>query len=81
MTKTKRIGSISIIVEKREDVLKLNEILSNFGEIILGRMGIPYREKNIWIINIIVDGTTDEVGALTGKLGQLKHIKVKSLMV
>jgi len=49
--------------------------------VIIGRIGIPYREKQISIISIIVDGTTDEVGALSGKLGMLSGVKTKSLLL
>jgi putative iron-only hydrogenase system regulator len=56
----------------------VNEILSKFGDMIVGRMGIPYRERGISVIALIVDATTDELGALTGKLGQIPGVKVKS---
>lgn len=79
--KQKRIAAISIIVSERENTDKVNQILSDFAEIIVGRMGIPYKERNISIITVIVDGTTDQLGALSGKLGQIKNIKVKSLVV
>jgi len=75
----KRISVIGIIVEDRKTAAsKINQILSDFGDIIVGRMGIPYREKNVSVMAIICDGTTDEIGALTGKLGQIKNVKVKS---
>ena len=75
----KRIGVIAIVVEDRERAGdKLNSYLSQFADIIVGRMGVPYREKNISVIALIVDGTTDEIGALTGKLGNLKGVKVKT---
>ncbi|MGI6113782.1 MAG: TM1266 family iron-only hydrogenase system putative regulator [Mahellales bacterium] len=75
----KRIGVIAIVVEDREKVGdKLNFYLSQFGEIIIGRMGVPYKERNISVISLIVDGTTDEIGALTGKLGNLKGVKVRT---
>jgi putative iron-only hydrogenase system regulator len=74
-----RISVIGIIVENRkESASKINKILSDFGDIIVGRMGIPYREKNISVMAIICDGTTDQIGALTGKLGQIPKVKVKS---
>ncbi|QEK11577.1 CopG family transcriptional regulator [Crassaminicella thermophila] len=76
----KRIGVVAIIVENRENVDDVNKLLSNFGEIIVGRMGIPYKEKDVSVISIIVDGTTDEIGALTGKLGRLTGVNVKSAL-
>lgn len=77
----RRIGVIGIVVENREEVSdKLNKILSDHGDIIVGRMGIPYKERGLCVISLIVDGTTDEIGALTGKLGSLSGIKVKSAL-
>lgn len=76
----KRIGVIAIIVENKESVEAVNKLLSSFGEIIIGRMGVPYKEKNISVISIIVDGTTDDIGALTGKLGRLRGVTVKSAL-
>ncbi|QZY56013.1 TM1266 family iron-only hydrogenase system putative regulator [Crassaminicella profunda] len=76
----KRIGVVAIIVEKRESVEMVNRLLSEFGEIIVGRMGVPYKEKHVSVISIIVDGTTDEIGALTGKLGRVEGVTVKSAL-
>ena len=78
MEKESRIAVIGIVVNNREEVSKkVNEILSSFGNIIVGRMGIPYKEREISVISIIADGSTDEIGALTGKLGNINGIKVK----
>jgi putative iron-only hydrogenase system regulator len=55
--------------------------LSQFGEIIIGRLGIPYRERGINVISITVEGTTDEVGSLTGKLGMVPGVTTKSLLL
>ena len=69
---------IGIIINNREEsAKKVNDILSNFGEIIVGRMGIPYKEKHLSVISIIADGTNEQIGALTGKLGNIKGVKVK----
>ncbi|MDN5331604.1 MAG: hypothetical protein PWP45_829 [Tepidanaerobacteraceae bacterium] len=79
MAEEKRLSVVGIIVYEREkSAAKVNEILSKFGELIVGRMGIPYRERGISVIALIVDATTDELGALTGKLGQVPGVKVKS---
>lgn len=78
MEQINRVAVIGIVVENREDsASKLNGVLSDFGNIIIGRMGIPYKERGISVISIIADGTTDQIGALTGKLGNIKGIKVK----
>ncbi|ABR50187.1 conserved hypothetical protein [Alkaliphilus metalliredigens QYMF] len=77
---SKRIGVVAIIIEDKENVPMVNKLLSDYGEIIVGRMGLPYKEKKVSIISIIVDGTTDEIGALTGKLGRLNEVTVKSAL-
>lgn len=77
----KRIGVVGIVVESKEHVARLNAILSEYGENIIGRMGIPYgKTKGLSVISLMVEGTTDEIGALTGKLGSLKGITVKSAL-
>ncbi|SFB21518.1 TM1266 family iron-only hydrogenase system putative regulator [Clostridium frigidicarnis] len=73
-----RVGVVGIVVEDLTSVPMVNDILHNFSHIIVGRMGIPYREKEISVISLIVDGTTDEISSLTGKLGKLNGINVKS---
>ncbi|ABN51888.1 MAG TPA: CopG family transcriptional regulator [Hungateiclostridium thermocellum] len=76
--KENRIAVIGIVIHNREESSrKVNEILSDYGNIIVGRMGVPYKEKGISVIAIIVDGTTDEIGALTGKLGNINGVKAK----
>jgi putative iron-only hydrogenase system regulator len=75
----RRIGIISIIIYNPSAAYQeLNEILHEYGALIIGRLGIPYRERQLSIIALIVDGTTDEIGALTGKLGQLESVTVKT---
>lgn len=76
-----RIGVVAILIQNKESVERVNRLLSDYGEIIVGRMGIPYKEKKVNIISIIVDGTTDEIGALTGKLGRLQGVSVKSALI
>jgi len=78
----RRIGVIGIVVESREDASRrINAVLSEYGDIIVGRMGVPYRDRNLSIISLIVDGSTDEIGAMTGKLGSLAGVKVKTAML
>lgn len=77
-TKENRIAVIGIVVNNRgENSKKVNEILSDYGDMIVGRMGVPYKEKGISVISIIVDGSNDDIGALTGKLGNINGIKAK----
>ncbi len=76
-----RIGVVGIVVENRSETApKVNDILGMYADIIVGRMGIPYRAKNVAVIALIVDGSTDAIGALTGKLGALPGVKVKSAL-
>ena len=77
----KNIGTISIIVSSPGSVAKVNDYLSNFSEIILGRIGIPHRAEQIGIIAIIVEGTPDQLGSLAGKLGMLEGVKTKSMIM
>ncbi len=73
-----RVAVIGIVVTNPKETSSiLNKILSDYSDIIVGRMGIPYKDRGISIISIIIDGTNDEVGAITGKLGNIKGIKVK----
>lgn len=73
-----RIGVVGIVVRNLENSKTVNQILHSFAHIIVGRMGIPYREKNISIISVIVDGTSDEISAMTGKLGKISGVTVKT---
>ena len=78
----KRIGIIGIIIHDRNKaVATVNSILTDHGAMIVGRMGLPFRERGVSIIDLIIEATTDEVGALTGKLGMLDGVQVKSLLV
>jgi putative iron-only hydrogenase system regulator len=79
--KSRRIGVVSIIIHNRkESAMRVNEILTQHGEVIIGRMGIPYEPKGINIIALIINGTTDDIGALTGKLGVVADVEVKSVL-
>lgn len=73
-----RVAVMSIIVENPESVEKLNGLLHEHGEYIIGRMGIPYRKRNINIISIALDAPQDTIAALAGKIGNLKGISVKT---
>ncbi len=75
----KRIAQIGIIVEETDSVEKLNNLLHEYGENIIGRMGIPYREKNISIISIVIHAEQDIISTLAGKLGMIEGISVKTI--
>jgi putative iron-only hydrogenase system regulator len=76
----KRLGVIGIVVEDRQAAPQVNKILSEHAEMIIGRMGLPHREREVSVISLIVDGTTDQVGSLTGKLGNIPQVIVKSAL-
>ena len=75
----KRIGFIGIIVEDNSRVKELNDLLSQYGHLIVGRMGIPHHGA-VNVIAVIIEGKNDEIGALTGKLGSIKGIMVRSAL-
>ena len=74
-----RIALIGIIVEDTDDIEKLNNILHEYGQYIIGRMGIPYRQKNINVISVVIDATNDVISSLSGKLGMIEGINVKTV--
>lgn len=74
-----RIALIGIIVTNHESVNALNTLLSEYGSHIVGRMGIPYREKNVSIISIAIDAPNDVISALSGKIGMLPGISTKTI--
>ena len=76
----KRIGAVIILVENKESVYSINEVLSKSASIILGRQGLPLRDRGISVINLILEGTTDQISSLTGKLGRLSGVQVKSVL-
>lgn len=77
MTET-RIAVMGIIVENVESVEILNSLLHDYGEYIVGRMGIPYRKRNVNIVSIAVDAPQDVISALSGKIGKIEGISVKT---
>ena len=73
-----RVAVMSIIVENGESVEKLNQILHENGQYIIGRMGIPYRQKGISIISIALDAPQDTISSMSGKIGNLPGVSVKT---
>ena len=73
-----RVAVMSIIVENPESVEKLNQILHENGQYIIGRMGIPYREKKINIISIALDAPQDAISSMSGKIGNIPGVSVKT---
>lgn len=75
-----RVAVMSIIVENGQTVEKLNGILHEYGEYIIGRMGIPYRARGINIISIALDAPQDAISAMAGKIGSLSGVSVKTAL-
>ena len=73
-----RVAVIGIIVEDDSSADKLNDILHEYGQYIIGRMGIPYRAKGINIISIAIDASQDVISALAGKIGNLPGVSAKT---
>jgi len=77
----RRLGVVAVILKAPDKAFNdFNNLLHQYASIIVGRMGIPYKERGISVVSIIVDGTNDEIGALTGKIGQLPNVSVKSVL-
>lgn len=73
------VAVIVIIVKNPdESAERLNKILSENGDIIIARLGVPYPKRELNIITLVVDGTNDRIGAITGKIGQIPHVTVKT---
>ena len=73
-----RVAVMGIIVEDTENIDQLNDLLHEHAQYIIGRMGIPYREKNINIMSIAIDAPQDVISALSGKIGNIKGLSVKT---
>ncbi len=73
-----RVAVIGIIVENPENISELNKILHTYSQYIIGRMGIPYKQRNINIISLAVDAPQDVISALSGKIGKIKGISAKT---
>ena len=77
----KRIGSVLILVRDRSATHLLNSTISKYSHIIIGRQGLPVRSDNCAIISLVLEGTTDEIGSLTGQLGRVNGISLKSVVL
>lgn len=75
----KRIAILGIIVENPDSVSAVNELLHEYRESIVGRMGMPYRERSLSVISIVLDAANDSISALSGKLGMLDGVSAKAV--
>lgn len=79
---SKKIGIVGIIVnDRKKNASLVNKILSEHSEIIIARMGLPQHNLNRGLIALFVEGNTDKIGSLTGKLGIIKGVSVRSLLI
>lgn len=77
----KRLGFVGIVIEDRKKCADtVNRILAEFGEMVIARTGIPYHKKQCCVITLVVDATTDELGMMTGRLGMIDGVTVKSAL-
>ena len=76
----KRIGTISIIIYRREVAAQVNEIISQYSDFILARDGLPLPDKFLNIITLIIETSSEKINALTGRIGRLKDVEVKSIL-
>lgn len=76
----KRIGAIIILVKEKEHVQELNDILSRHAAIIIGRQGIPVRDRGVSVISLVIEGTADEISTLSGQIGRLEGVTSKAVM-
>lgn len=75
----KRVALVGIIVEDMKMTEKLNQILHEYGQYVVGRMGIPYHDRGIGIISVVLDAPQNVVSSLSGKLGMLQGVSVKTV--
>ncbi len=76
----KRIGTITILIKERRQSSDVNQILSEHADIILCRQGLPFRDREVAVISLIVEGTVDQINALTGLLGRLPEVTCKAVV-
>ena len=75
-----RIGAVLILISDENSIARVNSIISQHADSVLGRQGIPLRERSTNVISLVLEGDSDLVGSLTGKLGRLPGVKVRSVM-
>lgn len=74
-----RVSVISVIIKEEEAVAAINELLHEFRQYIVGRMGVPYRERGVSIISVVIDAPQDATSSLSGKLGMVEGVTAKTL--
>ena len=75
-----KVGIVGIIVENAEKAGEIQKLLSEYSEYIIGRMGIPYKQKDVKIISVVLDAPVDTLNALTGKIGKIEGVSAKTVI-
>ncbi|MBQ3835372.1 MAG: iron-only hydrogenase system regulator [Elusimicrobia bacterium] len=75
-----RIAVIAIVIEEKKKSKDVNAVLHEYFEMFVGRMGIPFKDKDLSIITLVAEGTNDNISALTGKLGRIEGVTVNSML-
>ena len=75
-----KIAVVAIIVSDKESVARINELLHDFGQYIIGRLGVPYKEKNVNVMSVVMDAPQEKINSLTGKLGMVQGVSSKVLI-
>lgn len=76
----KRIGTITILIKDRSKALMVNGVISEFADLVLARQGLPFKERSVAVISLIVEGNVNQINAFSGKLGKLDGIEVKAVV-
>lgn len=76
----KRIAVAAVVIDEQQAVPEVNSVLHEFNDIIIGRMGLPYRERGISLISVALDATPDRISSLTGRLGHIPGVSVKAAL-
>ncbi len=74
----KRIAVAAIVIDEQEAAVEVNKVLHDYSDIIIGRMGLPYKERNISLISVALDAEPDVISSLTGRLGQISGVSAKA---
>lgn len=75
-----RIALLGVLIEDESSVEQVNQLMHEYGKYIVGRMGVPYRQRGVNIISLVLDAPENKISALAGKLGQLPGVSVKSML-
>ena len=74
----KRIAVAAIVIDEQDAAVEVNNVLHEYNDIIIGRMGLPYKERGISLISVALDASPDKISILTGTLGQIRGVSVKA---